>query len=469
MATATVTLGLNSSTFLAGMARARSSVNSLGSSVGSIGSKGFAIAGTAIAAFGTATAIGLKKAFDFGGQLADMSAISGRSTKEILLLKRALNDAGVSMEKIDRFILTGQDRGQVIARALENISSADWADAAQSIGAQADILDRNASTFDRVSDLLGRSGDKLRGFFVGAAGSIGNALLGILEKFDKMDFAAQGAKFGAALLIGARALAGFFAKPELLFKTSGEFLKAGFLAAGNVLIAVFKSAIEFFKNGMFEAIVAIGSALLATLQNTIRTPFDTAALDTQIAAKSKVRDAKDAIFPGLGDGMQGDIDKLTQARQGIIDANNATAEGLKNQAMENASAAMGRLGNIASKFKVEDIFGAGKAFESGKGFGAEAVKAGRNFLPQEATGQTRKISGVISSGGQGMLGSPSTESALGYQGGTREVNGWVMPTTGPGTNAKNQNAKTEGILEKLLNSNEALKSITEKAWGGEGE
>lgn len=130
MATASVTLALNQSTFLAGLARASASVRGLGSSVASIGAKGFAVAGAAVTAFGTATAYGIKKAFDLGGTLADMSAISGRSTREILLLRRALEDAGISMEKIDRFILTGQDRGQVIARALKNLSSGDWKDAA---------------------------------------------------------------------------------------------------------------------------------------------------------------------------------------------------------------------------------------------------------------------------------------------------------------------------------------------------
>lgn len=249
MATAAVTLQLHQSQFLAGLARAQGAVRGLSSSVGQVGKVGFLVAGAAAITFATATAVGIKRAFDFGGKLADMSAISGRSVTNILLMRRALEDAGVSMEKVDHFLLTGQDRGGLIQAALKTISAGDWADAAKSIGKQAEILDKNAKTFDRISDLLGRAGQKLEGFFVGAASKVATSLLPFLEKFDKMDFASQGEKFGSGLLQGMQALVGFFQKPEVLLGPFQDAFTAIILGIGNVLLAVFKKALSVLQAG----------------------------------------------------------------------------------------------------------------------------------------------------------------------------------------------------------------------------
>lgn len=373
------------------MARAQSSVSALGASVGRIGTQAFVVAGAAAVAFGTAAAIGIKKAFDLGGSLADMSAISGRSAKEILLLRRALEDAGVSMEKIDRFILTGQDRGKVIARALENMSSGDWRDAAASVGRQADILDKNAKTFDRVSDLLNRSGQKFQGFFVGAAGSIGKALLPILEKFDKMDFASQGEKFGAALLKGTQALVGVFRQPQLL---------------GNVLVGVFKTAITFFRDGMLQAFVGIGSALAATLLESFQDPIarlqaafeEVASGDTgkrvDIGIKTKSADAlqkvwgegnpivkalrkqADQLQKEIGMSFESRVEAIKKSggpRLGFDEGQNAA--GFRKSAGDQIGTALDAMENIAK----EALAKASANIEN-------AAKVGRNFLPAEMAG-----------------------------------------------------------------------------------
>lgn len=420
MATATITLALNQAAFLAGMARASSAVTGLGNRVGGTVGKAFVVAGTAAIAFGTAAVIGIKKAFDLGGSLADMSAISGRSAKEILLLRRALEDAGVSMEKIDRFILTGQDRGKVIARALENMTSGDWRDAAASVGRQAEILDKNAKTFDRVSDLLNRSGQKLQGFFVGAAGSIGKALLPILEKFDKMDFATQGEKFGAGLLLGVRALVGFFQKPELIFKTSTDFFGAAILGVGNVLISVFKTGIQFFRDGMLQAMTGIGSALAATLLESFKRPmaqlqagFEELAdrgpnerfLKFNIAVNEKIRDAVGFNMSGqlnaAGQSIQRQIDEAREQLKKAIPfdqrvedimkrggptlgfGEGKTAAEFRKQATEQSGAAIDALSNAASNFKVEDVLGVSEALKKASADISAAAALGKGMLPRE--------------------------------------------------------------------------------------
>ncbi len=72
-------------------------------------------------------------------------------------------------------------------------------EAAESIGKQAQLLKQNAEAFDAVSDRLNRSGLKLQGFFVGVASGIVKQLDEATSKFDKLDLAEQGERFGAAL------------------------------------------------------------------------------------------------------------------------------------------------------------------------------------------------------------------------------------------------------------------------------
>jgi hypothetical protein len=63
------------------------------------------------------------------------------------------------------------------------------------VGSAADLLDKNATKFDRISDLLGSAGSKLQGFFVGIADVAADKILPALEKFNAIDFAAMGQNF----------------------------------------------------------------------------------------------------------------------------------------------------------------------------------------------------------------------------------------------------------------------------------
>lgn len=425
MATATVTLALNQSTFLAGIARAQGAVRGLGDSVGSIGSKGFLVAGAAALTFGTATAIGIKKAFDLGGRLSDMSAISGRSAKQILLLTRALSDAGVSMEKIDRYILTGQDRGQVIANALKSITAGDWADAARSIGIQADILDKNSKTFDRISDLLGRSGDKLQGFFVGAASKIGNALLPLLEKFDKMDFATQGEKFGKALLEGGQALAGLFSKPELLFGAFKDGFTAVILGIGNLMIAVFKKALSVLEAGAQAAFEFLMSP------NTIQ---------------GWRKSINSALIELTGKNMSGGLNSIGRSLQKQIDEGEAGVAGSKPTSFAD------RMLEISNQtpLEVTDVLGAKGALANAQANIAKSAQVGRNVLPMEMAAAGNKKSGGF--------------TVAGASGGINEAefgNRWGGGTPEP---ESQKSGKTNALLLQLLEQNKKQTEITEKAF-----
>jgi hypothetical protein len=409
-------LSLDKSVFDRGIAAAQIGATRLAgglTSAARIGTHGFVALGAAAVGLGAAITVGIKKAFDLGGNLADMSAISGRSARDILLLRRALEDAGVSMEKIDRFILTGQDRGHVIARALKNITAeGGWADAARSVGAQADILGRNASVFDRVNDLLGRSGDKMQGFFVGVADRVSASLLPLLERFDRTDFAGMGQKFGDALVNGANVLTGLFNNPQLLFGTASTYFRAAVLGMGDVLIAVFKAGINFFQDGMFQALGAIGSAVIATLVEAFQKPIaylqagiqhamaiasgGPGAVGSQIAMMSRMRDSIGRNMSGglnpLGRSYQNKINELEKQRgseptfqqryQSILSSGvkfglgeGMTADEWRAQANGLANEGITKAARVALNFKVPDVLGAGAALNQNNGnLGAAATR-----------------------------------------------------------------------------------------------
>lgn len=469
MATAVVKLGLDTSAFSAGIRSAQAGITKLSSGItgaARIGSRGLIIAGVAALGLSTALVVGVKKAFDLGGSLADISAISGKSVKNLLLMRRALEDAGISAEKIDRFFLTGQDRGGVIAKAMKNLSAKDWKDAAASVGKQADILDKSSAKFDRVSDLLGRSGDKLQGFFVGVADKISSSILPMLEKFDKVDLSGIGQKFGDGLVKGAEALAGLFDNPKLLVSGIEAYLSVAMLNTGNVLIAAFKSGIVFFKDGMSQAVTGIGEIIAATVMAAFEKPiaFFAAGILTaidKVAAifgegsdfdigikKSKIERAKKdyAVLsqtPGWGQGTQGkrikdakkkEISDMEAEMEKSIKAgaktgmsfdqhyNESLREGRKTvaklQAAGSANIVSGVTGaiNAAKGFKVEDVLGAGAANARAGQITNVAIARGKKKFDAMFGTSAQKTMGEFGSSRIGF-GGTHTESAQGLRAG----------------------------------------------------
>jgi len=196
----------------------------------------------------------LKKAFDAGGALSDLSAQTGIAVKQLVILQQAFKDNGLSADqagstinKLQRSIsdfgagLSTQVRAferlgisfdqldqkspleqfQMVQAAISKMENptqkaatameifgrsggdmlALFADgnaidnAMVTVGSAADLLDKNATKFDRISDLLGSAGSKLQGFFVGIADVAADKILPALEKFNAIDFAAMGQNF----------------------------------------------------------------------------------------------------------------------------------------------------------------------------------------------------------------------------------------------------------------------------------
>lgn len=227
--------------------------------------KAAAAAGAMAAALGAAAlARGVKNAADMGGKLHELSARTGIAAGELAKLSRAFEDNGLSAEKIgplinklqkgiyefgqgsetarkpfDELGLTFDEIGKLspekqfaliqkkisaiadptkraaLAMQLFGKSGGElltlfgdkdaFKNAGSALGAQIEILNRRAADFDEISDILGRTGTKLQGFFVGVLDAVSDDLLPILREMDAADWAKVGQDFGAALLVAAKA------------------------------------------------------------------------------------------------------------------------------------------------------------------------------------------------------------------------------------------------------------------------
>lgn len=235
---------------------------SLGRAAGRFAKMGAGLAAIAIPAAAIAAsyklARGLKSAADAGGRLSDLASRTGIAAGELAVLEQAFKDNGIAMEKVGPIInkmqkgitdfgngLSTQKRAfEALGISFQQISALDPAEqfrllqkeitaiedptrragiamdifgrsggelqalfddqgalskAAATIGGQAEILNKNAGKFDRISDLLASAGDKFQGFFVGALDKVADPLLEMLEAWNATDFAAIGAELGEKL------------------------------------------------------------------------------------------------------------------------------------------------------------------------------------------------------------------------------------------------------------------------------
>lgn len=306
-------LSLNSGSFAEGLKRAQAAAVSFGKTVAGIS--------VSIAGLGAAiTALGVKNVLDLGGKLSDLSDRTGVNVKDLMILQKAFEDAGIgadsvgsSINRMQKFIaeaadgtssaveamsnlglslkdlenLNPSDQFKAVSDAISNIENparrAQVAmaifgksagsmmslfknpealnQAAKTIGRQADIMQKNAATFDRASDLLGSIYLKVQGFFAGIADKIAPALLEVLEMLDSIDLAQMGQDLGDSIMDAASILYNAFASDKL-----GELvysgLVVGFQEGINYLVSAMKFAVDFISNAL-DQIFSFAPATLA--------------------------------------------------------------------------------------------------------------------------------------------------------------------------------------------------------------
>jgi hypothetical protein len=217
-------------------------------------------------------------ALDLGGRLSDLSERTGETAGNLLLLERAFDNSGVgadkvgqSINKLQKFIedagtgagpqievmnrlglslsdLAGktpteqlqvfaqrisgiEDPGKRAALAMEVFGraggellplltnfSGEIGTAQGQLGGMVDVMNRNAATFDAVSDKVDIIGGKFMEFAAGALDKVAPALDAVTEALSRIDAAALGQKFADMFTGGVSAMKGFQAAVDA-FKT----------------------------------------------------------------------------------------------------------------------------------------------------------------------------------------------------------------------------------------------------------
>ena len=235
MATVSTKLTLDTSGFNRGIKSAENGMAKFKAAAGPAVLGGVAAGFAAAAAAAAGLAVGIKGALDLAGALSDLSSRTGVAAGELRILQEAFARNGLSADKVGPSInkmqravveagdgtgpaaeafkmlgisvdgLRGMDASSqfaAIGQAINSIpdpagraaaamqifgksggemltlfaNSGAMAEAARSVGDQADILTRNANLFDQASDILGSVATKMQGFFVGVADTLVPAL-----------------------------------------------------------------------------------------------------------------------------------------------------------------------------------------------------------------------------------------------------------------------------------------------------
>jgi hypothetical protein len=278
----------------------------------------------AIAAIGGAIAIGafssgIKGAADLGGALSDVAAQTGIAAGKMAVLQKAFKDNGLSAEqaapsinKMQRFIrdlgaespaavkafdamglsfeeirdLSPDKQLELIGKRIMEIrdpsiraatamdifgrsggrlitlfgDAGAMANAEGFLGTAAEILNRRAGDFDKISDRLASIPAKLQGFFVGFLDGVAEPISEILTKFESIDFAEIGQRFAAGLNMD-----------NIQAALSATFTFAT-IALSEGLIKAFEMAYAFF-NALFsaEGLAFLGVSLKGVLFATFET------------------------------------------------------------------------------------------------------------------------------------------------------------------------------------------------------
>lgn len=321
-------LSLDTALFERGIHLAQSGASKLGSTmtaVGGLGALAWGKLAAAAAALGGAAGFvhAVKGALEFGSSLKEMSDRTGIAVDKLVYLQQAFKEAGLeaddiglAINRMQRFIekagpeklgqaffnlrqMRPEQQFQELARVISAMPTAmQRAAAAQEafgrgggkllqvfaemgglrsiqkdLGTQAELLKKNAEAFDKASDLLKRTATQFRGFFVGVAAGIINVIGPLIERMSKLDFTQVGQKFGQALITGAQAVVGFFRNPEWLAVGLKEGFKVAIMEAGNLLIAIFKTAITFFQQGLVSMFVGLGDVIIGVLMEAFAKPI----------------------------------------------------------------------------------------------------------------------------------------------------------------------------------------------------
>lgn len=264
--------------------------------------RGLAVLGAGAIAAGAAVAVGVKSVLDLGGQLSDLSARTGIAADQLMVMGQAFKNNGLSIEsvgpainRLQKALAGANEDGDATASIFDRLglnmaalsaaspdaqfravgsaiaALADPAErtaaamaifgksggelqalfnspdalgqAASEVGAQAQIMDRNAALFDDISDKLNLASLKMQGFFVGIADQVAPVLQPLLDWFASQDLAAQGQAFGKTIAATIQMLS-----DGTIWKAMGLGLQLAGAEFINLLISGINAAIDLLSN-----------------------------------------------------------------------------------------------------------------------------------------------------------------------------------------------------------------------------
>lgn len=255
MAKAEVQLGLNADLFNRGIRAAGSAVSTFARTAARGGALAAgALASVGVAVSGAAMVQGIRNVYELADSLGDVKAQSGIAVSDLFKLKINAEDAGVSFEEMvssisrmqnqigkgskvfeqfgikasqlktlrphEQFLLIGKSIaaiedpaerataaievfGKTGAKLLALFSDEGFGGSSAQITALANFLERNAETFGRVSDKLGKAGLSFVAFAGGIAEKAAPALEKMLDKLAAADMAKHGRDFADAIATAA--------------------------------------------------------------------------------------------------------------------------------------------------------------------------------------------------------------------------------------------------------------------------
>ena len=275
----------------------------MGETFGSIAGK---LAGLAAGYVSITAAIGaFHSAMEEGGRLADFSDQTGIAVGKLVLLERAFennglaaDDLGKVINKMQKFLISAGEAGTTSAEQLHKIGlfSSDLlqlspdeqfqkiaqtvagiqdpalkasvsmeifgksggklmalfkdmpgeiAQAKNEVGTYADIMDKNAKTFDALGDGITEIGHKLMEFAAGALTNVGGGLKEFIDLIKNFDAAGFGKKVTSDISSPIQAIADSIVEGKFkqAFEVAYELVKLQGMKMGNTLMAAFDAAV----------------------------------------------------------------------------------------------------------------------------------------------------------------------------------------------------------------------------------
>jgi hypothetical protein len=365
--------------------------------VGQLAAKAFTAALDAGFAAVRGTIQGFTDALDLGGTLSDLSASTGESAGNLLLLQRAFDNTGAGADKVGPAIaklqnnifgagegskeavaafgrmglsmedLAGKTPTQQLALVASGLTSiedpskraataidvfgksgaellplltnfsGEMDEARATVGSMADIMDRRANVFDAVGDRFLIISQKVRDFAAGILDKALPAIDAITSALSRIDAAAVGQNLADAFLGGEHAMKGFQAAVDAI--SIGKVGLAFEVFWESLKLQAMQTADEIYKR-LIAAFQSAGQFLAeifspsGALISTVLDGFD--LLGARIA---------ETIQSKLADALSGNM--LTQ---GISDNLRAAAEESKLAADKISESMTGAGGRIADQF-----------------------------------------------------------------------------------------------------------------------